>query len=119
MAAEFEIIDRGWNKAFAAFAEVNGAEAKAGIVDNEETARYGIIWEGRIGWLRDATDSTSREIGAGLVRLQRDLVLGQDPAKPIEDIVETLSVRMQNRIIAEGLKATGALVESITHEVKI
>jgi hypothetical protein len=116
--ADVEIIDRGWNAAMRAFAEMDGAEAKAGIIDDEETARYGIVWEGRAGWLRDTTDRNMRNIDRGLVRLQNDLVAGASGEDTVGEIAGALATEMQDALRAEGLEESGALIDSVTSEVE-
>lgn len=115
--AEIRIIDRGWKAAMREFGKINRVKMRVGILDNEETARYGAIWESEIGWLRNTTDRAGKVIGRGLIAMQNDMVSGQPGADAASEIGGSLAEGMRTAIADAGLEATGALIESVGSEV--
>ena len=118
----FEIVvedhDRGLDKALRAFDQLDGLMMRVGIIGDEQTARYGAVWEARTGWLRDTVDRLNRWIDQQLILLQNDLVAGIDPVKRLEQIGEHLVSEVKAAIASAGLVDTGALIDSIRFEIE-
>ncbi len=117
MASNFKVIDKGWKRAMAAFAALDGAEVKAGILDNA-TAVYGVIHEADTGWLRDTTDRKGRKLGRIAIEMQNDLVGGIRGTEKLKGMAKELVEGFREALNKAGLVATGALVDSIEFSVE-
>lgn len=115
--ADFKVIDRGFKRAMAAFAALDGAEVKAGILDNE-TAVYGAVHEANTGWLRDTTDRKEPKIHRMAIAMQNDLVSGIPGTEKLKEMGKELVEGFRGALNKAGLVATGALVDSVEFSVE-
>lgn len=113
----FEVIDMGFNKMLSAFRNADGTQLKTGILD-DEAAEYGLVWEGRVSWLRGPWDANQSLIGSSVVRAQNDLVAGQSHIPEMEKLGATMVKKHKGVLESEGLEDTGALIDSIGFDIK-